>query len=92
MLSMALGEYLSANTKAKQWDIEYARELREVQEVPEEEEEEIYQIFDDYEIPRENVAPILDALKKDPKKWVDVSICSNYALNLHFWLNMPFSS
>jgi vacuolar iron transporter family protein len=77
MLSMGLGEYLSSTTKAKQWDIEYAREQREVREVPQEEEEEIYAIFDEYDIPRENVTPILEALKKDPIKWVDVSLTLN---------------
>jgi vacuolar iron transporter family protein len=73
MLSMGLGEYLSSNTKAKHWDVEYAREQREVREMPHEEEEEIYEIFDEYDIPRNHVTPIVDALKRDPKKWVDVS-------------------
>jgi hypothetical protein len=77
MLSMGLGEYLSSNTKAKQWDIEYAREEREVREMPHEEEEEIFEIFDEYDIPRESVIPIVEALKKDPTKWVDVSLMIN---------------
>jgi len=71
MLSMGLGEYLSSNTKANHWEVEYAREQREVRENPLEEEEEIYEIFDEYDIPREDVRPILENLKKDPKKWVD---------------------
>jgi vacuolar iron transporter family protein len=77
MLSMGLGEYLSSNTKAKQWDIEYAREKREVREMPHEEEEEIFEIFDEYDIPRESVIPIVEALKRDPTKWVDVSLIVN---------------
>jgi hypothetical protein len=72
MLSMGLGEYLSSNTKAKQWQIEYDRETREVKEMPHEEEEEIYDIFDEYRIPRSSVSPIVQELKKDPKNWVDV--------------------
>jgi len=71
MLSMGLGEYLSANTKAKQWQIEYDREKREVIEMPHEEEEEIYEIFDEYRIPRASVYPIVQELKKDPQNWVD---------------------
>ena len=73
MLSMGLGEYLSSNTKANHWEVEYAREQREVRENPLEEEEEIYEIFDEYEIPREDAKPIVESLKRDPKKWVDVS-------------------
>jgi vacuolar iron transporter family protein len=73
MLSMGLGEYLSTNTKAKQFQIEYEREKREIVEMPEAEEAEIYEIFDEYQIPHENVKPIVEHLKKDPKKWVDVS-------------------
>lgn len=72
MLSMGLGEYLSSNTKAKQWQIEYDREKREVIEMPHEEEEEIYEIFDEYRIPRASVYPIVQELKKDPQNWVDV--------------------
>jgi len=71
MLSMGLGEYLSTNTKAKQWQIEYDRETREVEEMPQAEEEEIYDIFDEYRIPRASVYPIVQELKKDPKNWVD---------------------
>jgi vacuolar iron transporter family protein len=73
MISMALGEYLSSTTKAKQWSIEYSRETREVQEVPEEEEAEIYEIFDEFNIPREDVTPIVQHLRRYPDKWVDVS-------------------
>jgi len=73
MISMGLGEYLSTNTKAKQWQIEYDREQREIVEMPHEEEEEIYEIFDQYRIPRISVYPIVQELKKDPQNWVDVS-------------------
>jgi hypothetical protein len=73
MISMGLGEYLSTSTKAKQWEVEYAREWREVREKPEDEEEEIYEIFDEYDIPRNDVKPIVERLKRDPQRWVDVS-------------------
>jgi len=72
MISMGLGEYLSTNTKAKQWQIEYDREQREIVEMPHEEEEEIYEIFEQYRIPRVSVYPIVQELKKDPQNWVDV--------------------
>ncbi|KAF2665216.1 DUF125-domain-containing protein [Microthyrium microscopicum] len=71
MISMGLGEWLSTNTKAKQWDVEIERERREVRECPKAEEEEIYEIFDEYAIPREDVQPIVEHLKRDPEKWVD---------------------
>jgi VIT1/CCC1 family predicted Fe2+/Mn2+ transporter len=72
MLSMGLGEYLSASTRAKQWDVEYARETREVREMPAAEEEEIYEIFEPFGIERQYVRPIVDRLKTDEKAWVDV--------------------
>jgi hypothetical protein len=73
MISMGLGEWLSNNVKAKQWDVEIERERREVRDMPEAEEEEIYDIFDEFEIPREDVAPIVARLRSDPEKWVAVS-------------------
>jgi VIT1/CCC1 family predicted Fe2+/Mn2+ transporter len=76
MLSMGLGEYLSSSTRAKQWDVEYARETKEVREMPEAEEEEIYEIFEPFGIERRYVQPIVERLKKDEKAWVDVSSSS----------------
>jgi hypothetical protein len=82
MLSMGLGEYLSTNTKEKQWKIEYDREQREVVEKPADEEEEIYEIFDEYRIPRASVQPIVEELKKDPNNWVDVGAAGTQSPSL----------
>jgi vacuolar iron transporter family protein len=69
---VGLGEYLSTATKAKTWDIEYAREKREIVEMPEEEEAEIYDIFDEFKIPREYITPIVEHLRNDSSNWIDV--------------------
>jgi VIT1/CCC1 family predicted Fe2+/Mn2+ transporter len=72
MISMGLGQWLSSNTTAKQWDIELERERREVIEQPLAEEREIYEIFEPYNIPPETVKPIVEHLMQDPEQWVQV--------------------
>tara|TARA_R110002003_G_scaffold235_22_gene17112 strand:+ start:17903 stop:18289 length:387 start_codon:yes stop_codon:yes gene_type:complete len=69
---MGLGAWLAAKTEAKHFQVEEARERREVREMPHAEEEEIYEIFGNYGIPRANVGPIVEALKKDEDMWVKV--------------------
>jgi hypothetical protein len=69
---MGLGAWLAAKTEAKHFQVEEARERREVREMPGAEEEEIYEIFGNYGIPRANVGPIVEALKKDEDMWVKV--------------------
>ena len=43
-------------------------------EQPADEEREIYDIFDQYSIPHEDVKPIVEHLKLDREKWVNVSL------------------
>lgn len=75
-ISMGLGAYLAAVTESKTYQVEEARERREVEEMPEAEEEEIYEIFDEYNISRETVRPVVEALRQDKEMWVKVSSSS----------------
>ena len=70
-ISMGLGGYLSAKSEMDLYDNEKLREEREVREVPDHEEEEIYEILAEYGVSREDGLPLMNALKKQPDKWVD---------------------
>lgn len=69
-ISMGLGAYLAAKTEAKTYEVEELRERREVEEMPEAEEEEIYEIFDEYNLSRETVRPLVESLRQDKDMWV----------------------
>lgn len=73
-ISMGLGAYLAAKTEAKTYEVEELRERREVEEMPEAEEEEIYEIFDEYNLPRETVRPLVETLRRDKDMWVKVGL------------------
>ena len=70
-IAMGLGGYLAARGDAEHYVSERHREEREIVERTHDEEEEIYEIFEQYEVPRANAAPVLEALKKNPTAWVD---------------------
>jgi VIT1/CCC1 family predicted Fe2+/Mn2+ transporter len=70
-IAMGLGGYLAARGDAEHYTSERSREEREIVERTHDEEEEIYEIFERYEVPRQNAAPVLEALKKNPTAWVD---------------------
>jgi vacuolar iron transporter family protein len=70
-IAMGLGGYLAAKSDAEHYHKEREREKREVVEIPEEEMREVAQVFHSYGLSHEESAPIVDALSKHPKKWVD---------------------
>lgn len=70
-IAMGLGGYLAAQGDAEHFASERAREEREIIERTRDEEEEIYEIFEEYGVQREESRPVLEALKKNPKAWVD---------------------
>src|ERR1043165_6680235 len=70
-ISMGLGGYLAARSDAEHYFSERAREQREVVEVPEEERREVASIFRSYGLTAEQAAPLVEALSKRPRKWVD---------------------
>jgi vacuolar iron transporter family protein len=70
-IAMGLGGYLAARGDAEHYQSERRREEREVVERRRDEEEEIYEIFDVYGVERHEATPVLSALKRNPKAWVD---------------------
>ncbi len=70
-IAMGLGGFLAAQGDAEHYASERLREEREIVERPQDEEEEIYEIFEQYGVERGEGEPVLEALKRRPKSWVD---------------------
>ncbi len=70
-ISMGLGGYLAGRGEIEHYASERRREAREVKEIPEEEENEVAAVFAGYGLTREDVAPVLTALRARPEAWVD---------------------
>jgi VIT1/CCC1 family predicted Fe2+/Mn2+ transporter len=70
-IAMGLGGYLAAKSDAEHYQSERQREAREVQEIPDEEAREVQKVFADYGLSREESAPVVQALTRKPKEWVD---------------------
>lgn len=70
-IAMGLGGYLAAKSDAEHYAKEREREKREVVEIPEEEKREVAEVFQSYGLSAEESDPIVEALAKHPKKWVD---------------------
>src|SRR5262244_3813865 len=62
---------IAAKSDAEHYAKEREREKREVIEIPDEEMREVAQVFRSYGLSDRESAPIVEALSKDPKKWVD---------------------
>jgi VIT1/CCC1 family predicted Fe2+/Mn2+ transporter len=70
-IAMGLGGYLAARSDAEHYESERIREEREVEEIPDEEAREVVKVFTDYGLTREEAAPVVEAMTKKPKQWVD---------------------
>jgi VIT1/CCC1 family predicted Fe2+/Mn2+ transporter len=70
-IAMGLGGYLAARSDAEHYASERQREVREVQDIPEEEALEVQNVFANYGLSREESAPVIQALTRKPKEWVD---------------------
>lgn len=70
-MAMGLGGYLAAKTDAEHYAAEQARELQETQDKPEREAHEVAEVFRQYGLSEEQVRPVVDALSKNPQRWVD---------------------
>jgi len=70
-IAMGLGGYLAAKSDAEHYAKEREREKREVVEIPDEEKREVAQVFHSYGLDAEESGPIVEALSKHPKKWID---------------------
>src|SRR6516164_5256236 len=70
-IAMGLGGYLAAKSDAEHYQSERLREVREVQEIPDEEAREVQKVFADYGLSNEESVPVVQALTRKPKEWVD---------------------
>lgn len=70
-IAMGLGGYLAAKSDAEHYAKEREREKREVVEIPHEEMREVAEVFQEYGLTREEIGPIVESLRKQPKKWID---------------------
>ena len=70
-IAMGLGGYLAARGDAEHYAKERATEERELKEIPEVEAQEVLEIFENYGVTAEQGKHVVDALRKNPKAWVD---------------------
>jgi VIT1/CCC1 family predicted Fe2+/Mn2+ transporter len=70
-IAMGLGGYLAARTDLEHYISELKREWRETKEMPEEEADEVAGMFRQFEMSNVQIAPVVDAIRADRKRWVD---------------------
>ncbi|MBZ5583012.1 MAG: VIT1/CCC1 transporter family protein [Acidobacteriia bacterium] len=70
-IAMGLGGYLAARTDRDHYQSEKEREIRETVELPELERQEVADVFRGYGMSEEAIAPVVDAIASDQKRWVD---------------------
>jgi VIT1/CCC1 family predicted Fe2+/Mn2+ transporter len=70
-IAMGLGGYLAAKSDAEHYAKEREREKREVAEIPHEEMREVAEVFQEYGLTPEQTRPLVEALRRQPKKWID---------------------
>jgi len=78
---MGLGAWLAAITDRKQYQVEEKKQRRAIREKPAAEEEEIYEIFDEYNIGRTTITPVVDQLVQNFETWVKV--CPSNLFDFH---------
>jgi len=70
-IAMGLGGYLAAKSDAEHYAKEREREKREVAEIPHEEMREVAEVFQEYGLTEAETWPIVEALRRQPQKWID---------------------
>jgi len=70
-IAMGLGGYLAARTDRDHYESERAREVRETVELPDKEADEVADIFRGYGMSEQDIAPVVNAIRADQKRWVD---------------------
>ena len=70
-IAMGLGGFLAAKSDAEHYEQELDRERREVERIPEAEASEVSEVFESYGLTKEESQPIVIALRKKPKAWVN---------------------
>jgi VIT1/CCC1 family predicted Fe2+/Mn2+ transporter len=70
-IAMGLGGYLAAKSDAEHYATEERREHEEIVEIPREEMKEVADIFREYGLSDEELKPVVEAMTRRPKQWVD---------------------
>jgi VIT1/CCC1 family predicted Fe2+/Mn2+ transporter len=70
-IAMGLGGYLAARTDRDHYVSELDREMRETVELPDKERDEVADVFRGYGMSEEDIAPVVQAISSDRKRWVD---------------------
>ena len=70
-IAMGLGGYMAAKSDAEHYAKEREREKKEVAEIPHEEMREVAEVFQQYGLTEDETWPIVQALKRQPKNWID---------------------
>jgi VIT1/CCC1 family predicted Fe2+/Mn2+ transporter len=70
-IAMGLGGYLAAKSDAEHYTKEREREKKEVAEIPHEEMREVAEVFQAYGLTEDETWPIVQALRRQPKNWID---------------------
>lgn len=70
-IAMGLGGYMAAKSDAEHYAKEREREKREVAEIPHEEMREVAEVFGAYGLTEEETQPIVQALRRQPRAWID---------------------
>ena len=70
-IAMGLGGYLAAKTDAEHYNSELQREIEETVELPDVETEEVAKVFREYGLTEAQMAPVVNAITSDQKRWVD---------------------
>lgn len=70
-IAMGLGGYLAARSDAEHYASERLREQQEITEKTEAEKAEVREVFTSYGLTEVESTPIVEALSKRPKAWVD---------------------
>jgi len=70
-IAMGLGGYLAARTDRDHYLSERQREMRETVELPGKEREEVADVFRGFGMSEVDIAPVVEAIASDQKRWVD---------------------
>ena len=70
-IAMGLGGYLAAKSDAEHYAAEQRREQQEVIDKPREEMQEVADILRTYGMDEEHIRPAVEAMRKQPKQWID---------------------
>ncbi|KAJ0669326.1 putative Ccc1 family protein [Helianthus annuus] len=70
-ISMGLGGYLAAKSEADHYTRELQREQEEIDTIPDTEAAEVAEILAEYGVEPHEYGPVVNALRKNPKAWLD---------------------